>query len=98
MGARTRYFTTKQIGCLFVLSCLVCTFTPVTSTAQPSDWWDDAWSSRIELTLPIDLSDEVAFQPIDTSIEFTEDAWAVDEQHHSVRIVMHTDDDMIELP
>ena len=99
MGARTRHFTKKQVGYILALSCLFTTFIPSTGTAQTSsDWWDDAWSYRMELSLPLGLTSDVAFQPVDTTVSFPETCWAANEEKHSVRIIMHTNDDMMELP
>ena len=50
-------------------------------------WWNDDWSHRQEIYIPIDTNSDIAkYQPIDTRIEFDESCWAKNENKHSVRI------------
>jgi len=59
---------------------------PVNSSYE-SLWWDDDWSNRQEIDVPIDTNSVIAkYQPIDTRIEFDENCWAKNEDEHSIRI------------
>ena len=61
-------------------------FVPV-NASYGSLWWDDGWSHRQEIHIPINTNLDVAkYQPIDTRIEFDESCWAKNEKEHSIRI------------
>jgi len=91
MGIINKFFM-----CL-VFCCLVLCFPPP-STASDASWWDASWSYRQELVLSVDTSlSSAAFQPIDTTITFTEPCWAVNETSHSVRVVMYKNEQTQEL-
>ncbi len=49
--------------------------------------WDEGWSYRIELDLPIDTSKDCSNnQPIDLKVNFNRPCWGINESHHSVRV------------
>ena len=51
------------------------------------DFWDDNWSFRQEIILPISTDNEYAvFQPIDIKIVFDNPCWAKNEILHSIRV------------
>ena len=59
---------------------------PVLSDEDIS-WWDDNWSFRQEIGIPIPTDNKDAvFQPIDKRIEFQSSCWAKNDNEHSVRI------------
>ena len=61
-------------------------FVPVNSS-YGSLWWNDGWSHRQGIDVPIDTNSDIAkYQPIDTRIEFNESCWAKNEDEHSIRI------------
>ena len=67
------------------------------SSAEPA-WWNDTWSFRQELPLPIDTSyDQAKHQPIDISLSFSEPCWARNEQDYSLRIISQDGDLCYEL-
>lgn len=62
------------------------------------DWWNDKWSFRQEITIPIDTSlEEAKFQPIDIRIKFDSECWAKDEEQHSLRVILQDNEKVIEL-
>jgi len=58
---------------------------PVSSQNVP--WWDKNWSSRQEITIPIDTSLEIAkYQPVDTRVTFNDPCWAKNTEENSIRV------------
>lgn len=50
-------------------------------------FWNSAWSSRQEVTLPIPTNDSLShYQPIDQRITFEKLCWTADENHTSIRV------------
>jgi hypothetical protein len=77
---------------------LLSTVIPFSSTADNASWWNDSWSDRQEIIIPIDTSDELAkYQPIDIHISFNKTCWAKNEDEHSIRVVYQEGDKIIEL-
>ena len=67
-------------------------------TLNTSNWWDDRWSYREEIEIPIDTSKEEAkFQPIDIHIVFDNSCWAVNETYNSIRVICEDDNGFHEL-
>ncbi|MCJ7697894.1 MAG: hypothetical protein MUO73_06150 [Thermoplasmata archaeon] len=57
------------------------------SSQQNLSWWDKNWSSRQEITIPIDTSLEIAkCQPIDIRINFNDPCWAKNIDENSIRV------------
>ena len=55
-------------------------------------------SYKQEIEIPIDTSNEFTkFQPIDIRIDFSNPCWAIDENHHSVRIGADDGSEVLEL-
>jgi hypothetical protein len=51
-----------------------------------------------EIDIPIDTSNEFAkFQPIDIRVEFSNPCWVLDENHHSVRVGVEGDSEVLEI-
>ena len=68
---------------VFLLS-LLCI--PATSQGGLT-WWDNNWSSRQEISLPISTQlSSAKFQPIDIRVTFDNNCWALSENHSSVRV------------
>ena len=58
---------------------------PVSS--QNISWWDKNWSSRQEITIPIDTHLEMAkYQPVDMRVTFNDPCWAKNTDENSVRV------------
>ena len=84
---------TKRLIVLIILSnILLSVFIPYSSTAEEEPWWNDDWSFRKEVSIPIDTSDEIAkYQPIDIHIDFNNTCWAKNENEHSIRVIFQDD-------
>jgi len=51
-----------------------------------------------EINIPIETSTEIAkFQPIDIRIEFSNPCWAIDENHHSIRVGVDDGSEVLEI-
>jgi len=70
----------------------------VSSEEDSLSFWNNEWSYREEIVLPIDTADNIAkYQPIDISFEFKQKCWAKNEQEHSVRVCSWDGDRWYEL-
>jgi len=90
----------RLISSLLLANLILVLFMPISLTALPDDdiWWNDNWSFREEIDLPIDTSNEQAiYQPIDIKVNFEETCWAKDEKEHSIRIIFQNSNNVIEL-
>jgi len=77
----------KLVGYIVFASLICSIFIPSTLSTDDSHWWNDDWSFRQEITIPINTSSAAAhYQPIDIPIEFEHLCWAKNEQEHSVRV------------
>ena len=80
----------RLVGCVLLANIVLAIVIPTTLLASPSDetpWWNDDWSFRKELIIPIDTGREYArYQPVDIYIEFNDSCWAKNVNEHSVRV------------
>jgi len=80
----------RLVGCVLLANIVLAIVIPTTLLASPSDetpWWNDDWSFRKELIIPIDTGSEYArYQPVDIHIEFNDSCWAKNVNEHSVRV------------
>lgn len=77
---------------------LLVSVVPFQGAGASEQWWNTAWSFRQEVCIPFDTSLPLAaYQPIDTTLVFSSPCWAVDEQHHSVRIICQVGEKNLEL-
>ncbi len=84
------------LGILVPFLILSVLLTPV--HAQDDTWWNQAWSYRQQIPIPIDTSKTLAwYQPVDMSIVFEHPCWAADEQHSSVRVIVQSNNPPQEL-
>jgi hypothetical protein len=82
----------KKIILSILVPLLVSSLLPIPVHAQEDPWWNQEWSCRQEIPIPIDTSNSLAwYQPIDTTILFEQPCWAPDEQHSSVRVIVQGD-------
>src|SRR5512136_1771458 len=82
----------------FLLGLFLLALLPPHVPAAQTGWWDEAWSSRQELTLPSAINrNSAANQPVDTTIRFDSHCWARNETSHSVRVIFQNKDDALEL-
>jgi len=90
---------TKRLIVLIILSnILLSIFIPYSSIAKEEPWWNENWSFRQEIIIPINTSDENSkFQPIDVHLIFNNTCWAKDEDEHSIRAIYQEGDRYIEL-
>ncbi|UCD14248.1 MAG: carboxypeptidase regulatory-like domain-containing protein [Thermoplasmatales archaeon] len=76
----------KSIVVLLLVNLVLLVVMP--ANAYENVWWDNNWSYRQEVTIPIDTSTEVAkYQPIDVYVEFDNPCWAKNEHEHSIRVL-----------
>jgi len=78
----------KIIVCLLVSHFILLALIPINTPAFEEQWWNNNWSFRKEVILPIKTNTEIAkYQPIDIHIEFDNLCWAKNENEHSIRVV-----------
>jgi len=88
----------RLIVYIILFNILLTVFIPNISRAEESPWWNENWSYRQEIFIPIDTSDNYAkYQPIDIPINFNNTCWAKNEVEHSIRVVFQLEDIFIEL-
>ena len=88
----------KTILLAFLLLLNSMVLVPPSVPADEVPWWDTSWSYRQEITLPIDTSTTHAkWQPVDLQIHFEHPCWAPTDEQHSIRVVMHDDQQIEEL-
>lgn len=80
--------TRVSIRVLFLTLLLVCMFSlPAQSQDDAPTFWNQDWSYRQQLNLPIDTRHpHGSFQPIDLQVTFTQECWALNDTVHSIRI------------
>jgi len=80
----------KLVGSLILILLIFLSSFPTSLSEDNSDypWWNDNWSYRQSIVLPINTSDEdTVYQPIDISFDFENNCWAEDETKHSIRVI-----------
>ena len=79
----------KLAGAIIILSLLFFGLMPTGLSKNIDDpWWNEDWSYRQELIIPINISySELAGQSIDILFNFDNPCWAKDENIHSVRVI-----------
>ena len=90
----------KRLVGYIILANIVFSILVPTSLSEPDEisWWDDNWSFRDEIIIPIDTSSEHAkYQPVDILINFNDSCWAKNENEHSVRVIVQADGRFVEL-
>jgi len=91
----------KALGYIIIANILLAIFLPISPSAVDTEeepFWDNEWSYRVEIFIPIDTSKKTAvYQPIDISIEFENPCWAKDEIEHSIRVIFQDGNNFIEL-
>lgn len=76
-------------SCIVFIILIVNIFT-IHIVSEEIAWWDDDWSFRQELQIPIDTSTEQSkYQPIDMKVFFHHPCWVNTTEKHSIRVVMH---------
>ncbi len=89
----------KNIISVFLLiNFTIIIFSPIGFSQENLEWWNDQWSYRDQLIVPIDTSiEESKYQPIDTSFKFENLCWAKSEYEHSVRVIIQDGETFDEL-
>ena len=89
----------KRLIVVFILSnILLSMFIPYSSVAEKEPWWNDNWSFRQEIIVPINTSDENSkYQPIDIPLILNNTCWAKSVDEHSLRVIFQDKDRFIEL-
>lgn len=66
--------------------------------AEDISWWDDSYDFRQKIQIPIKtMVPSSKNAPVDLSITFSEPCWAVNETHHSIRVIYQTNLSEVEL-
>ncbi len=79
---------TKLIISLILIFTLVLNIFPNQVQAKEDNWWNESFSNRQEINIPIDTSiSHAKFQPIDIHVDFDESCYAKDENEHSIRVI-----------
>jgi hypothetical protein len=87
----------KIVLCLLVPFLLIPSL-PMSAAAGNDPWWNQAWSYRQEIRIPVDTSIPLTwYQPIDTTMVFEHPCWAPDEQHSSIRVIVQNGNPPLEL-
>jgi len=82
-------FNGRLVGSLLIIAMLFSILIP-TSLSEENNypWWDEEWSYRQKINIPIDTGkEEAAYQPIDVLFEFDNLCWAKNKSVHSVRVI-----------
>jgi len=88
----------RLIGCLLLANIVLSILVPSTISTDNSQWWDENWSFRQEINIPINTTSAHAhYQPIDIFIEFDNPCWAKNEKEHSLRIIFQDESIVKEL-
>jgi len=88
----------KLVISLLLLCCILLSSVQTVISNDDFSWWNDNWSYRQELHIPIDTNHEQAkYQPIDTHIEFENICWAQSEKEHSIRVIFQNENNHVEL-
>jgi len=90
----------KLLSSILFINVILVIFIPVSLKASPDEdiWWDDKWSFRKEIQIPISTNNEYAhYQPIDFKMEFENPCWAKNEEEHSIRIIFQDSNRIIHL-
>jgi len=88
----------RLVGIITFIIILESLLAPTSLSSDESSWWNDNWSSREEILIPINTSfQEAKFQPIDIYLEFNNSCWAKNENEHSLRVIFQDSSKFIEL-
>lgn len=88
----------KRSTVYFLLLVIIWLILAPVNLSYGGSWWDDGWSHRQEIDIPIDTNSDIAkYQPIDTRIEFDENCWAKNKTKHSVRVIFQDENKIEEL-
>jgi hypothetical protein len=88
----------RLIVYIILINILLSVLIPINLSADEVPWWNENWSFRQEIQIPIDTSDEYTrYQPIDIHLDFNNTCWAKDEKKHSIRIIFQDGEKFIEL-
>jgi len=88
----------KKFAIYLLILSIMLSSAQMVSSKDASEWWNDNWSFRQEIHVPIDTTlDEAKFQAVDIPIEFDESCWAKNETKHSVRVIFQESGNLKEL-
>ncbi len=89
----------KILPCLIISFLLLPVFSATDiSSAEEITWWNDNWSYREKIEIPIDTGkDNAKSQPIDINTDFDKPCWAKNEKIHSIRIIYQKKNETREL-
>jgi hypothetical protein len=88
----------RLVGIIVFIIFMESLLVPTSLSSDGPSWWNDDWSYRQEIPIPINTSSEEAkFQPIDIYLEFNDSCWAKNENEHSIRVIFQESGKFIEL-
>ncbi len=88
----------RLIVYMIIVILLFSILVPINLHADENNYWDQLFSFRKELEIPINTSDPYTkYQPIDIPIKFKNLCWAKDEDDHSIRVIFQDEGEYIEL-
>jgi len=88
----------KIISYLLLMSFTSSIILPSNISAIENLWWNNSWSFRQEIVLPIDTNIKIAKnQPIDINVVFENPCWAKNEYEHSIRVIFENEEYFEEL-
>lgn len=80
----------KKIRLTFLLGLFLFSLVPLQFSSGRDAWWNDAWSYRCDIQLNhLTGNGSASYQPIDMTIRFDNFCWALNETHHSVRVICY---------
>ena len=88
----------KLVGIIIFIIILDTLLVPISLSSDEPSWWNENWSFRQEVIIPINTSlEEAKFQPIDIYLEFKDSCWAKNENEYSLRVIFQDNISFIEL-
>jgi len=88
----------KKIAIYLLISSIFLSSALIVSSKDASEWWNDNWSFRQEIYVPINTAlYEAKFQAVDITIEFDNSCWAKNETKHSIRVIFQENGNFKEL-
>jgi len=88
----------KKLMIFMLISIIIIPSISINSLSEKNNWWNESWSFRQSIDIPIDASlTEAKYQPIDIRIKFDNLCWAKSEKEHAIRIIFQKGINHLEL-
>jgi hypothetical protein len=87
----------RLLGIVLLVGLFCLSIIPLSVSAE-QQWWNSEWSYRQEIVIPFNTRTNFsAYQPIDTTIVFSNPCWTENESQTSVRVIYQWKDHELEL-